>query len=528
MYGKTRRWLTDWRGIQSRSEFPGAVALAAAGCAAIFAFAIYVRTMAPTVTWRNAGADSGDLVTAAINLGVPHPTGYPLYTMIAHLFASLPGAEPARYVNLLSALASALAVAATFGAAYWLIATEEGTAGVLTLTASWAAAGLYAFGELLWSQATIAEVYSLNAFLVALLLAIALSGGLRARPYVLALLFGLGLAHHATIVLLLPALWPYVPAIRRWLTGKRFLGIVLCLLPGLLAYLYIPVRASAHPVPNWGRADNLTSFIWLVSGAVYRPYLRAPSLPFVLQRVSAWVGIWVRNLGVPGLALALLGLWRGLETKRRFDWFGLTYVFLLSLYAMLYVTIDSYLYLIAAAVLFALWMARGAFVTLQALQDWAGSRPGPGVTLIGVAIIALLPVLSLVTGFHAMDLSADYEAYAFADGVLQAADADAVVISDGDEQTFSLWYLRYGLRRRQDVMVVDRRLLAFDWYREGIAKLHSELATVTEAHDAQSAITILIQGVPRDHPIHLAFSDDIVLSLARWAHQDPLYTLVRE
>ena len=32
-----------------------------------------------------------------------------------------------------------------------------------------------------------------------------------------------------------------------------------CLLIGLLAYLYIPIRAAAHPVPNWGRADNLSS-----------------------------------------------------------------------------------------------------------------------------------------------------------------------------------------------------------------------------------------------------------------------------
>jgi hypothetical protein len=248
----------------------------------------------------------------------------------------------------------------------------------------------------------------------------------------------------------------------------------------------------------------------------------------LFQRASAWAGIWVRDLGVLGLALALLGLWRGLENHRRFDWFGLTYVFLLSVYAMLYVTIDSYLYLITAAIFFALWTARGAAVTLQALQDWATSRPGARVTIIGVAIIAALPVLSLVSRFGAMDLSADYEAYAFADSVLQAAAPNAVVISDGDEQTFPLWYLRYGLRRRKDVAVVDRRLMAFDWYREGIAARHAQLATVTNAHDAQRAITTLIREVPQDHPIHLAFSDDTVLSLARWVREEPLYTLVRK
>jgi hypothetical protein len=484
--------------------------------------------MAPTITWRNAGADSGDLVTAAINLGVPHPTGYPLYTMLAHAFVGLPGAEPARDVNLLSAVAGALAVGATFWAAYRVIAAEEKAAGALPLVAGWAAAGAYAFGELLWSQATIAEVYSLNALLVALLVAVAWTPKVPGRPYILALLFGLGLAHHATVVLLLPALWPYVPTIRRWLTIRKLVGVVACLVPGLLAYLYIPLRASAHPVPNWGSADNLASFLWLVSGAVYRSYLRAPRLAFVLQRASAWAGIWVRDLGVLGLALALLGLWRGLETGRRFDLFGLTYVALLSIYAVLYVTVDSYLYLITAAIVIALWMSRGAFVMLQAVQGWSRSRNGRAWLAIAAVVVLAVPVFSLVTRFRAMDLSADFEAYAFAADVLQAAEPNAVVISDGDEQTFPLWYLRYGLQQRPDLTVVDRRLLAFGWYRDQVASQQPALAMVAEAHDAQSAIMVLIQEGGRRGPIHLTFSDEAVLTLARWADQDLLYTLIRE
>lgn len=510
-------------------EPTAAMGAAVAACTAIFAFAIYARTMAPTITWRNAGADSGDFVTAAINLGVPHPTGYPLYTMIAHGFTALPGAEPARNVTLLSALAAALAVGATSWAAYRLIATREDSTAAIALAAAWAAAGVYAFGELLWSQATIAEVYGLNALLVAVWVAVALSLPLRARPYALALLFGLGLAHHVTIVWLLAALWPYLPAIRRWLTPKRVLQLGLCLLPGLLVYLYIPIRAATHPVPNWGQADSLSGFIWLVSGAVYRLYLRTPVPSHLLQRLSAWAGIWVRDIGVLGLALALLGLWRGLETDRRFSLFGLTYVILLSVYAMLYVTLDSYLYLIPAAIIIALWMARGAFVALHALQGWAKSGlRHQVVTVTGILILAVLPVLSIATRFQAMDLSADYEAYAFAEKVLEAAAPGAIVLSDGDKQTFSLWYLRYGLGRRRDVMVVDRRLLAFGWYRDDLASQHPELAMLAEAGHAQRAITILVQEGALHHPVHLTYADDFVFDLAAWSYDDPLFTLLRE
>jgi len=527
--GKLRQMLIHLGRTVSLRKSRSAVALGATGFTALFAFAVYVRTMAPTITWRNGGADSGDLVTAAVNLGVPHPTGYPLYTMIAHLFAALPGAEPARNVNLMSAMAAALAVGFCFWAAYRLISTHERITGALALAVAWAAAGLYAFGELLWSQATIAEVYSLNALLVAMLLAVALSDSPRARPYVLTLLFGLGLAHHVTIVLLLPSLWPYVPVVRQWLTVRRSLRIGLCLLLGLLAYLYIPIRAAADPVPNWGEADNPSGFIWLVSGAAYRQYLSALPPSHLLQRLSAWAAIWVRDLGVLGLALALLGLWRGLETNRRFTSFGVTYVVLLSGYAMLYVTFDSYLYLIPAAIIIALWMARGAIVALCGLQDWTRSGLHRRlVTVAGVLVLTALPLTSIASRFRAMDLSADYEAYTFGKNVLEAAAPSAIVVSDGDTQTFPLWYLRYGLEKRPDVIVVDRRLLAFDWYRDHVVSRHPELAMVAKAHDAQEALAILVQEGGLHRPVHLTYSDDFVLGLAAWTYEDPIFTLLRK
>ena len=57
------------------------------------------------VTWY----DAGELSVAAAGLGVPHPTGFPLFTILGHLFASLPvGSIPFR-LALLSACSIALA-----------------------------------------------------------------------------------------------------------------------------------------------------------------------------------------------------------------------------------------------------------------------------------------------------------------------------------------------------------------------------------------------------------------------------------
>ncbi|MCB0097459.1 MAG: DUF2723 domain-containing protein, partial [Caldilineaceae bacterium] len=65
------------------------------------AFALYVATMAPGLTWANQGADGGELIAAARTNGVPHPPGYPLYILLLQLWLKVtgvlfPGSEPAR------------------------------------------------------------------------------------------------------------------------------------------------------------------------------------------------------------------------------------------------------------------------------------------------------------------------------------------------------------------------------------------------------------------------------------------------
>jgi hypothetical protein len=494
--------------------------LAGALLSAALALAVYLRTMAPTITFRHYGADSGDLVTAAINLGVPHPTGYPLYTLLAHLFTRLPG-EPARNVNLFSALCGALAVGVVFWTAYRLIAVREG-GGPLAMVAAFSAAGMLAFGQLLWSQATIAEVYSLNTLWATAVLAALVSSG-SARSYLLALLCGMGLAHHVTAIWVLPALWPYIGSLRRWLTPRRASVLVLCFVCGPLVYLYVPLRARIHPVPNWGLATNLSGLLWLVTGQAYQQYFGGVVPAQVLQRVVAWAGIWVRDLGVVGLALALLGLWRAAERDRRFAAFGLTYVGLLSAYSTLYGTVDSYLYLLPAAAVAALWMAWGAYVVLRELSH--GGPTTQRLTWLAMLVLLLLPLLSAVSRFGDLDLSSDREAYALGEDLLQAAAPNALIVSRGDRQTFSLWYLRYGLRQRPDVITIDRWLLAMPWYRTDLAAGNSELRPLLQAQDDQEAALMLLSITGR--PVQLTYEDEALLQHGEWTQTDLFYTLVQ-
>ncbi len=183
--------------------------------------AVYVWAMAPTVTLE----DSGELIVAAHYLGVPHPPGYPIWTVLAWGIQRLFGfmtfrghPNPAWGVNFTSALFGALACAnlalLICRSGRDLLAPEAGEPGPARRLApplAGIAAGLtLAFTQVLWSQSMIAEVYSLNAaFLTGILLAA--YAWLR-RPgddrwlLLTCFLFGLGVTNHQTLLFVALAL----------------------------------------------------------------------------------------------------------------------------------------------------------------------------------------------------------------------------------------------------------------------------------------------------------------------------------
>src|SRR6185503_8880679 len=82
----------------------------AAWVAALAALWAYALTLSPTVAWVNLGEDSGDLLAASATLGIPHPTGYPLFVLLGRLATFLPVGSIAFRINLVAALAGAVSV----------------------------------------------------------------------------------------------------------------------------------------------------------------------------------------------------------------------------------------------------------------------------------------------------------------------------------------------------------------------------------------------------------------------------------
>ncbi|MCL4394692.1 MAG: DUF2723 domain-containing protein [Chloroflexi bacterium] len=492
--------------------FVGAIALAG-----------YWATLAPTITWRNSGADSGDLVTAAFTLGIPHPPGYPLYTLLASFFAHLPFGEPAQNVGLFSALAAASAVVllSRCGRALAAGRSRDG----ITLLASPGAALTFGFIPLLWSQSTVAEIYALNVLIVSALL-LALVSTSRRRLYFAALAFGLGLAHHLTIVLMAPTALILLAG-GGW-TRRQVATAAGIILACLLFYLYLPVRAAAQPAVNWGNPADLAGFLWTVSAAPYHSYLFGLPLSDVVSRIGMPAQSLFEQYRVWGVALGLWGVAAmavDRDPARRRQLVALAVAFLLAaLYSIVYVTRNSFVYLLPAFAVFALWMAYG-------LVDLARRLPYRwGLGFTAAALIAL-PLFNFAANFDSMDLSGDRTAFAYAQSVFAQIPDDAVVLADGDEHLFSLWYYRYVAAPRSSVVVISSELLQYDWYyaeaRQRLAYLRPSLIGQAQQPDRARAFEIVNRSLEYGRAVYTTSPRDW-LALYDYRQQGDLFWVLKQ
>ena len=204
------------------------------------ALALYLATLAPTLL----PADSGEFQIVGPVLGVAHPPGYAMFTVLAKLFSLLPWGEVAWRVNLMGAVTGALTLVVVGRTARRL--TRSTWAGL-------AASAALAVSTTFWAQSTTINIRALIVFLTALCLDqvvayLAAPAGSRAGARALAGLavaFGLLVAHHYPQAAFAPlfavlVFWHDPQLLKRFRTWPRTLAALL--LP-FLVNLYIVVRA---------------------------------------------------------------------------------------------------------------------------------------------------------------------------------------------------------------------------------------------------------------------------------------------
>ena len=395
--------------------------------------------------------DSGELVTAVHLLGIPHPSGYPLYVLLGKLWTLV---LPVGAIAYRMSLFSAAAAAATCGALYVLCRRLS-----LRPVASGFSASMLAVVPSFWAEANIQRVYALNALFVVLATAAAWSWCTNHKVRALAAAFfvcGLGATNHTYMAVFAAALGAFAliaePALLR--RPLALGGCAAALLAGLTPYVYLPLRSRADPQLDWGNPETLDAFLRVVLRAGYweRRWLQTPSDLFVIA------ADYVRSLGTEltlvGAGLAVLGAlaWgavpaaRGESRRRAFLILPLLAMAAnLAALALHGSRADLFIwhrYYIPSYVMVALLSGIGCHVFLARLPRRL--RP----------LILLVPVALAITGFRANDRSRFRIGEDFSSLVLQALPPGAHLIADDDNILFTLMYLHFVENRRPDVDLI--------------------------------------------------------------------------
>lgn len=336
---------------------------------------VYAWTLLPGIGY----GDTAEFQRVAPTLGLAHVTGYPLYTLLGWFWTRLPlGQSAAWQMNLLSALlgASALGVFYHVGR---LLGQRRLVALAMSLT--------FGFSLTFWLETTHAEVYALSVLLQICLIAALLGWRVAQVPlWVSALVLGLGLAHHRTILLLTPGAMFFVLLSRRP-TLRELMPCVAALVLPCLLYVYVPLQAQPWEDP------------W----QLLKHYLLADVAGDWLMPGQLWADGWARPVGIfkqmiwpafspVGFLLALPGIWRVIMRDRAVAILLLLSYGLYFAFCAAYYVPDLEVFLLPGHVIMALLGGEGIMAILNRWPQARAASPG----LLGLPLFLLLSNLGTV------------------------------------------------------------------------------------------------------------------------------------
>ena len=415
--------------------------------------------------------DDGLFLMAAAHLGVAHPPGYPLYTLVSHLFTYLPLGSIAYAVHLSSAVHGALACGGV-----WTCARLLGASTLPALVAAW----LFGVSEHFWSQAIIAEVYTLNALLFFVVLALILRG--RDQPQRLwlwlaaAAAYGLSLANHWPLMVLaapglLVAAWPAW----RQLLPKAPLLAATGLAAATLPYAWMTWRSLQAPLVSfYGPIHGLGALWDYVNRSGYAEVDVSESAGwqdrFAFMQWFANESLW--QLTLPGAALALFGLfvlWRRdrlLASAGLLAFFGNSWVLVLLLasdFDAIQVSVFRPYSLVCYGIL-ALWLAIAAQRLLDVAQGRLRLAPRWGAT-VKAGVCALLGggmvLYSAAANWAANNRAESDLAHTHAEALFKLLPQDAALFVSADLEVAPLGYFHFVEGLRPDILLLSAEGLVY-------------------------------------------------------------------
>jgi len=404
---------------------------------------IYLTTTCRSV-WIG---DSGEFSLALKTLGICHPPGYPLFTLLGRFFVMF---MPFIRVTFAANIYNVLIASATAVVVYYLFNKylSSPAAAIFSL--------LWALSPLVWTETAGVEVYALNILLIALTLLAAESN--HKRKWIMAsYLFGLSLTNHPTALVILPALIYLFVKDRAYRIIKLYPFIFAAIgLAGSL-YLYLLIRSACEPLANWGNPHNIRLLIDHMTLAQYSGWIEHSWDNIALSIKLAYWSL-LKSWGWPGLILAVAGIVIGYIACRSRTIIALSILAALLLLSSSHQALNYEPFYLPAML--------AGLILIGNVVAWLERKLKSGVALYALFALGMAACLVLlIRNYNQMDkstytLSEDYSRH-----LLDTAN-DGILLTAGDINSFTTLYLRYVENYKPQVEVYDRSIRLAEFLKQ--------------------------------------------------------------
>jgi len=445
-------------------------------------FAIYLQTISAGLN----GGDCGELAAVQTTLGIAHPTGYPLFTILGYLFTKLPlNLEPIQKLNLLGAIYTSLGMSIFYFVVLNLLKfireknhleIKDKKIFIVSIGTTF----IFALSPTIWFQSTFTEVYSLHILIISFLFLLIIkilvnqtSGNNTNRLWMLvSICLALGFSNHLTTVFLLPG-FLYLYIIDKTFKQKISLFLICSFVFSVIVssfYSYLLIRSSMNPTLNWGVPDTIEKLINHITASDYSSWF-FPGMDLVSSQFGQLITSlfnfynWEFNFSV-------LFVFAGIIVLPRFhkDSFSVFLLIFLSstILSISYFIPDINNYFISIFYICALFLSMGIFYFLAySKKKWIH------YTIFTIIIGSVF--VQVLSNFNKINKSEDYIYDEYARAVLLSTEPNSIILVDRNTPFyFPSLYLQKVEKLRRDVAVicVDFQRL---WYFEQIQKDFSDL-----------------------------------------------------
>lgn len=441
----------------------------------IIPFAVYLLTLAPGLYF----IDTGELAAVCVKLGIAHPTGYPLFTLLGNLFSKIPSGDYICSLNMMCAFFSSITSLIFFNMMYFILTgmnlgrnvdksvvlTENNKNNSVTFIISLASSLVLAFSSTFWNTSNSLEVYSLHTLLVVSIIYSFLyacnkqiNSSVSDLRYWIFFGYILGLSftnHLSTIFLSIGTFYLYF-AVNGFNKNSltKILIIAIPFIGALTVYGYFFAKGD-NTVIAWGNPVNLENFYRHVSGKQFSIWMFT-STDSASKQFSHFLTIYPKEFFFIPVIVSIPGIVFLFSKQRKFFYYTLLLFVFNILYAINYDIHDINTYFLLAFIITAIWFGTGLYYLYDKLKL--------SLALLAVFSLAIIS-FSVYGNFNENNLSGSNYVKEFTENIFKSTKGKSIIIStQWDFWVSPSFYYQYVYNQRPEIAVIDKELMRKSWY----------------------------------------------------------------